>query len=139
MTRRPWRTKAPYNKTPKLVTKPGECVSVDQLDSTTLGFIGQLKGIPTTKCFNAATIFVDNYSRLSYIHLQLNLTSEETMKAKTAFEAFANSHGVHIQHYHADNGHFADNAFCHSIDECQQTISFCGANAHCKMALQRNA
>jgi hypothetical protein len=40
MTRRPWRTKAPYNKTPKQVTQPGQCVSVDQLDSTTPGFIG---------------------------------------------------------------------------------------------------
>ncbi len=130
MTLRPWRTKGQYNKTHKNATKPGECISVDQLKSTTPGFIGQLKGIPTTKTFNAATIFVDNYSKLSYVHLQLNLTSEETVKAKTAFEAFAHSHGIRIQHYHADNGRFADNAFHKSIEEHQQTISFCGVNAH---------
>ncbi len=52
------------------------------------------------------------------------------MKARTAFEAFANTHGVRIQHYHADNGHFADNAFRNSITECQQTTSFFGVNAH---------
>jgi hypothetical protein len=28
-------------------TKPGECISVDQLESTTPGFIGQFKGALT--------------------------------------------------------------------------------------------
>jgi hypothetical protein len=37
---------------------------------------------------------------------------------------------VTIEHYHADNGCFADNAFMQSIAEYGQTISFCGVNAH---------
>jgi len=130
MTRRPWRTKGMYRQTPRIVTKPGECVSVDQLESSAPGFIAQLKGIPTVKRFKAATVFVDHYSRLGYIYLQQNLTSDETIKAKQAFEAFAHTHGVRIQHYHSDNGRFADNAFRTSIEENQQTISFCGVNAH---------
>jgi hypothetical protein len=32
------------------------------------------------KCFTAATIFVDNYSWLGYVHLQYDLTSLETLR-----------------------------------------------------------
>jgi len=82
------------------------------------------------KRYRAATVFVDHASRLSYIHLQQGLTSEETVEAKRAFEAYARSHGVSIKHYHADNGRFADNALIDSIARSGQTISYCGVNAH---------
>jgi hypothetical protein len=58
------------------------------------------------------------------------MTSEETLKSKLAFEKFALSHGVHIKHYHADNGRFKDNLFTKSIENKGQTISFCGVGAH---------
>jgi transposase InsO family protein len=131
MTRRPWRTKAGYNKTPKIATKPGKCVSIDQMDATVPGLIGQMAGgIPTNKRYQYATIFVDHYSRLGYIYLQQQLTSEETVQAKKAFETYAATYGVNILHYHADNGRFADKAFRQAISEKGQTISFCGVNAH---------
>jgi hypothetical protein len=38
--------------------------------------------------------------------------------------------GVRIQHYHADNGRFEDNGFVNAVKKQQQTISFCGVNAH---------
>jgi hypothetical protein len=38
--------------------------------------------------------------------------------------------GVRIQHYHADNGRFADNGFMNAVKKQQQTIYFCGVNAH---------
>ena len=38
-----WRTKGGITQA-KLPTRPGQIVSVDQLESTTLGFIAQLKG-----------------------------------------------------------------------------------------------
>jgi hypothetical protein len=41
-TKQPWRTKGQANKI-RTVTKPGECVSVDQLESPVPGFIGQTK------------------------------------------------------------------------------------------------
>ena len=131
MTKRPWRTKATQNKSRiRLVTTPGDCVSVDQLESRTTGFIAQLKGRLTKRRYGAATVFVDHASRLSYIHLQSGLTSDETVEAKQAFEAYARSHGITVKHYHADNGRFADNAFLKSIAESGQTISYCGVNAH---------
>jgi hypothetical protein len=58
------------------------------------------------------------------------MTSEETVKGKIAFERYAKMHGVHIKHYHADNGRFKDKLFMKSIDECGQTISFTGVGAH---------
>jgi hypothetical protein len=58
------------------------------------------------------------------------MTSEETLKSKLAFEKFALPHGVHIKHYHADNGRFKDNLFTKSNEDKGQTISCCGVGAH---------
>jgi hypothetical protein len=131
-TKRPWRTKPSSTSKAKikLTTEPGQCVSVDQLESPSPGLFAQLKGIPTTRRYQAATIFVDHYSRLSYVHLQSTLSSEDTVQAKHAFEKFAKSHGVSVKHYHCDNGRFADNAFLKDVREQRQNITYCGVNAH---------
>jgi hypothetical protein len=131
-TKRPWRTKAPINqRSIPPVTQPGDCVSVDQLESKTPGFVGQLKSpILTKNRYKIATIFVDHFSRLSFVYLQYSSSGAETLKAKLAFEDFARSHGVTIKHYHADNGRFVDNLFKNSCEEKGQTQSFCGVNAH---------
>jgi hypothetical protein len=128
MTKKPWRSKG---KKPKGVghvsTAPGHMVSVDKLESRVEGFISQLKGTLTRKTYKAATVFVDHFSRMSYVHLQESLTSADTVEAK---EAYAINMGVRIQHYHDDNGRFADNGFMNAVKKQQQTISFCGVNAH---------
>ena len=112
-TKRPWRNKpsGKFESKIRVATKPGEVISVDQLESPTPGLYGQLKGAATGKRYRAATIFVDHYSRFSFCYLQESLTSADTLKAKHAFEQFCGSHGVQVLHYHADNGRFADNAF----------------------------
>ena len=129
MHRKPWRTKAQPSKLQQ-TTAPGMCVSVDQLESDVPGFIGQMKGRLTRSRYKAATIFIDHFSDLGYVHLQTALTSKETLEAKKAFEAYARAHGVTIQHYHADNGRFADNLFINDVKASHQTISYCGAYAH---------
>jgi hypothetical protein len=129
-TRRPWRTKAKPKSVLKTITRPGQCVSVDQLESTTPGMIAQLKGIPTTKRYTAATVFVDHFSGLGYVHLQKTTNADETVQAKQAFEAYADSHGVKVLHYHADNGRFAENKWRNACAAKGQTLSFCGVNAH---------
>jgi hypothetical protein len=68
-------------------------VSVDHLESSAAGFISQLKGKMTRRRYKAATIFVDNFSRMSYVHLQESLTSADTVEAKEAFEAFSRNMG----------------------------------------------
>jgi hypothetical protein len=122
-TKVPWRTKGSQ---PKLctVTAPGQCIAVDQLDASTPGLIAQLKGIPTKQRYRYATVFVDHFSRHSFVYLHKRITSEETVAAKKAYEAFAKLHHVSIRHYHADNGRFADNAFLKAIVDQQQTISY---------------
>jgi hypothetical protein len=90
-TRRPWRSKsAKYNQRHlKKATHPGEVISVDQLESSIPGFIGQMARKLTRQCIVACTIFVDHASDFSYVYHQTSMTSEETLKSKLAFEKFA--------------------------------------------------
>ncbi len=96
---KPWRGKsAKYNqRNLKKATYPGELISVDQLESSIPGFIGQMTGKLTRQCIVASTIFVDHASGFSYVYHQTSMTSEETLKSKSAFEQFALSHGIHIK------------------------------------------
>jgi hypothetical protein len=87
-TKTPWRVKAPRNldRPSCTITKPGDCVSVNQLESSTLGIIMQLRGIPTAKRYKLASIFVDHYSGLGSVYLQKSTAVIETMEAKGAFK-----------------------------------------------------
>jgi hypothetical protein len=58
------------------------------------------------------------------------MSSEETVAAKHAFERFADQNGVRIEHYHCDNGRFADNDFKWECEQARQRLTFCGVNAH---------
>ena len=99
----------------KIETKPGLCVSVDQLESRLQGFIVQLKSKITNERYNTATIFIDHFCDLSYVHLQQSTSSEERLESTRAFEVYSKEKGVNIEHYHADNSRFADNAFINSV------------------------
>ncbi len=81
------------------------------MESTEVGCFAQLKGSLTKKRYRYCTVFVDHFSRLHFVHLQIDGSTTETMLAKQAFEKFAAKHGVCILHYHCDNGLFADNAW----------------------------
>jgi hypothetical protein len=122
-----------------VATKAGQCVSVDQMILTQVGFIAQLKGTLTKKRYTVATIFVDHYLRLKYVHLMTRLTSEETIEAKRAFKHFAEQHGIHILHYHCNSGQFADNAFKNSCSVKGQRLTFCGVNAHFQNSIAEKA
>lgn len=130
-TRRAWRTKSTANAGKlRTATRPGEIVSIDQIESSTKGLIAQVKGRPTKARYTTATVFVDHFSRLSYVHFQVSTSAEDTLKAKRSFESYAKSVGVRVLHYHADNGRFAENLFVQDVEEAGQTISYCGVNAH---------
>ena len=49
---RPWRVKGEDKKATKTATRPGQIVSVDQLESNTPGLIAQLKGKLTQQRYN---------------------------------------------------------------------------------------
>jgi Reverse transcriptase (RNA-dependent DNA polymerase)/GAG-pre-integrase domain len=131
MTRRPWRSKATPNQDGSLTTTiAGQCVSVDQLESPIIGFFGQMKGSLTKSRYKVATIFVDHYSNLSFVSLQTSTNAEETLRAKHDFERYASTFGVDIQHYHADNGRFAENAWKQDVLGKHQRLTFSGVGAH---------
>ena len=130
-TRKAWRTKGKQGvRRIKVAKEPGECVSVDQMESPTAGFVAQMKGKLTKGRYKYATIYIDHYSRQGFVYLQRSLSSAETLESKRAFERYSKQHGVRIRHYHADNGRFADNLFRNDVAEKGQTISYCGVNAH---------
>ena len=89
-TKKPWRTKAPQNREQPshTLTKPGDCFSVDQLESSIWGLIGQLRGIPTIERYEVATVFIDHYSGLGYaVHLQKSTTAIETERPRILLSA----------------------------------------------------
>ena len=73
----------------KLVTRPGQIVLVDQLESNTPGLIAQLKGKLTQQRYKYAMVFVDQFSGYTFVYLQKRLISEETVMAKHAFKRSA--------------------------------------------------
>jgi hypothetical protein len=65
MTKLPWCGKESKSSHEVFTaTKPGECVSVDHMISTQVGFFAQLKGKLTSKRYRVASIFVDHFSCL---------------------------------------------------------------------------
>jgi hypothetical protein len=79
-----------------VAAKPVEIVSVNQMESTEVFFFAQLKGSLTKKQYRYCTVFVDHFSRLRFVHLQIDNSAKETMLAKHAFEKFSAKHGVRI-------------------------------------------
>jgi len=130
-SKRQWRTKTAANAaSPAAATLPGQVVSVDQLISRTPGLIAQLAGTLTHARYTCATVFVDHYSSLGYVHLQKSTSAKDTLEAKEAFERFAATNHVPIRHYHADNGIFAAHEWEKACREQGQGLTFAGVNAH---------
>ena len=126
-----WRHKGFKNrKKIKIATAPGQVVSMDQLISPTPGFVPTHRGTPTKQRYVGATVFVDHFSDFTYVHLMTEMNSEATVEAKKAFERLAKSYQISIKHYHGDNGLFDTKLFWSSIKASNQTMSFCGVNAH---------
>ena len=127
---KPWQSKGvPTNPIWK-ATSPGQIISIDQLESSTAGFIAQLKGKLTTQRYWYVAVFVDQHSQYAYIHLQQTITSAKTIQAKHSFKHMAEDMGVRIHHYHADNGRFADKGFVQDCQVQRQGLTYCGVNAH---------
>ena len=112
--------------------KPGQAVSLDQYESSTLGRRSTTFGKESdAQRYRGGTIFCDHASGLIFIHHQVSLAAEDTLRGKVAFERFADEHGVsNIQQYHADNGIFQAQAFKDDCLKKEQAIDFSGVGAH---------
>ena len=73
MTKVPWRGKETAKQV-FIATNPSQCVSVDQMISTQVGFFAQLKEKLTKKHYRVATIFVDHFSGYKFAHLMTSLS-----------------------------------------------------------------
>jgi hypothetical protein len=103
------------------------------------GIFAQLKGKLTKKRYKCVTVFVNHYSCLHFVHLQLDDKSNETLAAKLAFKQYTAEHGVKILHYHCDKKRFHDNAFRQACHEARQQLTFCGVNAHFQNGIAEQA
>jgi hypothetical protein len=77
---------------------------MDHLVSAQPGVIPQITGKLTDQQTNGATVIVDHHLDHVYVYLMRNLTLEETLLAKHAYEHFLSSIGVTAKAYHVDNG-----------------------------------
>ena len=68
------------------------------MESITPIFIAQLKGKKTKQCYHTATIFLDHYSGLAYVHLQIIFPSDKTLQSNKAFKAYVQTYKVKIKH-----------------------------------------
>jgi hypothetical protein len=128
-TRKAWRVKA-HNIPSSVPTRAGQVVSVDQMTSKTPGLIAQMSGFLTMERYHHATVFVDHATDYSYVHFHKSTSAEEAIEAKETFERKAAECGVHIQHYHADNGVFASQPWRSHCITNRQGLTFAAVGAH---------
>ncbi len=107
--------------------------------SMEVGSYAQLKGKLIKKCYKCATVFIDHYSHLRFVHLQLHNKSDKTLATKLTFEQNAAEHGVKILNYHCVSGSFHDNAFGQAYHDARQQLTFCRVNAHFQNSIANQA
>jgi hypothetical protein len=109
--KRPWRTSARSSSLWCYPSRAGEQTHVDQMVSSHPGLIPQVTGRLTKKWYAGATIFVDEATDYTYVHLMGDITDDETLEAKHAYEQLLHSKGITVKRYHADKGAFAHSKF----------------------------
>ena len=113
-------------------------MSVNQIVSAQPGLILHLSGFLTNQHLWGATTFVDNISDYFYVHLMRDLSLAETLISKEAMEKVMSQAGRFINHYHADNGKFADNGFFGAVNSRSQDLTFCRVGSHHQNSIIEN-
>ena len=131
LTRKAWCSKPTkgYLDTQK-ANEPGDKVLVNELVSPTPGLIAQLTGKLTIKRYKYATVYVDNYSRYGYVHIQKSSSAEETIEGKEIFESHMQSMSVKVKSYITDNRIVRAHKWVEACRRKDQTLSFVGVNVH---------
>ena len=102
--------------------KPGDCVSVDQYESSVRGRRPETKGREKWDYkYCGGTLFYDHASGRIFVHHQTSLSAHETILAKQAFEREAALCGFTVKKYRTDNGVFTSKAYEESLSEHQYT------------------
>jgi len=110
---------------------PGNCISVDQYESSIKGRIPNSRGKEAFgNKYSGGTIFYDHASGLIRCIHQVSLRAMDTITAKNIFEREARLCGVRVTSYHGDNGIFKSKEFTQALQSLDQTINLSGIGAH---------
>ena len=85
--------------------QPWMWILIDQVESPQGGLIPVLKERQTSRKCHVATIFVDHFSKLTYVNFSGNITANEAVEAKHAFEQYAEIFGVKIHYSRFQRNH----------------------------------
>ena len=110
------KAKTIFNQERHQIKGPGDFVCTDHLISAQPGLLPRISGHHTRERITSACVFKDAYYDFTYAHLQTSCDLEQTINAKIAFEKLADSYGVKVKHYHADNRRFSNNGFAKVCD-----------------------
>jgi hypothetical protein len=105
-------------------------VSLDHFESRLLGRTYDSYGKPSCTKFKGGALYVDHASCLVNCEHQVGFSAGETICGKQKFEKMCMDNGVVVQDYLTDSGTFKAHKFVAHIHETQQTMHFCGTNAH---------
>lgn len=92
------------------------CVSLS-IGNKISRFYRSIKGEINQIQVHSWKIFVDNFRRFSFVFIQRYTSGNVKVKSKMEFEQCEKTHGIDIEHYHADNGRLSDKLF---IDHARQ-------------------
>ena len=102
--------------------KPGDCVSVDQYESSVRGRRYETYGREREeKKYCGGTLFYDHASGRIFVQHQSSLSAFESIKSKNAFEREATLCGFQVLRYRTDNGIFTSKKYEASLDDAQQS------------------
>ena len=110
--------------------QPGDCVSIDQYESSVRGRRMETRGKErTSHQYCGGTLFYDHASGRIFNQHQVSLSAAETIESFRALEREASTCGVEIKKVHTDNGIFTSKAFRESLgDDHQLSLSAVGAH-----------
>ena len=132
--------------------RPGQCVSVDNYQSTVLGRLPSSRG-PTSSTLQASqvsssdprrgvcggTMFYDHATGYIEAHHQTQLNASDTIVSKKLFERNLRNMGVKVKNYHGDNGIFVSAQFKAELKKHDQQLSLSGVGAHFQNGCAKNA
>ena len=107
-----------------------ESIPITSLENLQPSLVPRLSGRHTRDRIAAVTIFMDHKSEFGYSHLCKTTSQYENLAGKVVFEKLAETHGVKIEYFLADNGRFAEIGFREAVAIANQTIAFCGVSTH---------
>ncbi len=110
--------------------KPGDRVSVDQIESPTPGMVDTLSGNPTSARFHVASLYTDHASWFMFIKCHYSTGGAEAVLGKQKFEQLAHTFGIRIKSYRADNGIMSKKEFMANVELNHQSTTLSGINQH---------